>query len=493
MDLNWPKQLDGAFGGAYRCYRIDGIEGMDVDTFFAKSRKFLIDLLSRETINRAVRSQATTWIRFIKDEVEQVELAFNSRMLAVYNLSDMNEIVSAMIEHMKQQIENSALRDSKFVFDRIIHMDINFHRLNLTGVSSYIPLPDWLAKKKAIINPKNSDLECFKWAVIAAMRWEEIDRDQLRLSKLRRYEDDFDWDGIKFRSSIRDIKRFESRNEITINILALEDKKAYICRKGKEYDRVANLMLITDHNKKHYIMIKSLKRLLSRQNSKHKESQLSCKKTNIYSLFNKQPRQKRSHGKRCYNKRAPQLDVTMSTLVDLVDMIEKPEGVHKINTKLFSISFPQLRCLQELALESTNFTYSSAEYRVIAIIMDIANFRLFRPVRSDVPAEKPKHFMKIKCLNKAVDAINLPALLRSTSVTNKIPIYFRDKEPPIVSYEYTSTVASKLFNFAPALSNLNVSEYFSYPQTCQCKESKFCYEPHVHVITGDLRIIENAS
>ena len=90
--------------------------------------------------------------------------------------------------------------------------------------------------------------------------------------------------------------------------------------------------------------------------------------------------------------------------------------------------------LQELALESTNFDYSSAEYRVIAIILDIANYRLFRPVRSDVPAEKPKHFMKIKFLNKAVDAINLPALLRSTSVTDKIPVYFRDKEPPIVSY-----------------------------------------------------------
>ena len=138
-------------------------------------------------------------------------------------------------------------------------------------------------------------------------------------------------------------------------------------------------------------------------------------------------------------------------------MIEKPEGVHNINTKLFSISFPQLRSLQKLALESTNFDYSSAEYRVIAIILDIANYRLFRPVRSDVPAEKPKHFMKIKFLNKAVDAINLPALLRSTSVTDKIPVYFRDKEPPIVSYEYTSTVASKLFNFAPTLSNLNVS------------------------------------
>ena len=60
-----------------------------------------------------------------------------------------------------------------------------------------------------------------------------------------------------------------------------------------------------------------------------------------------------------------------------------------------------------------------------------------------------------------------------------------------MSYEYTSTVASKIFDFAPALSNLNVSEYLPNPQTCQCKESKFCYEPHGHLITGDLRVTEN--
>ena len=131
-------------------------------------------------------------------------------------------------------------------------------------------------------------------------------------------------------------------------------------------------------------------------------------------------------------------------------------------------------------------------YRVTAIILDIANYRLFKPVKSDVPAEKPKNFMKIKFLNKAVDVINLPTLLPSTSVIDKIPAYFKDKEPLTVSYEYTSIVASKLFNFALTLSNLNFSDYLSNPQTCQCKESKFCYEPYGHVITGDLKVIENA-
>ena len=144
----WPKELEGAFGGAYRHYRIDGIEGkghvLDAETFFARTKKFVINQLNKETTNRAVRSQATTWIRFVRDEVEQVSLAFNSRMMTVYSLNDKNEIATAMIEHMAQQIENPALRNSKFVFDRVLHMDINFHRLNLMRGSSYVPLPDWL-------------------------------------------------------------------------------------------------------------------------------------------------------------------------------------------------------------------------------------------------------------------------------------------------------------------------------------------------------------
>ena len=51
---------------------------------------------------------------------EYVNLAFNSRMIPVYNLNDIDNIVRSMIEHMAQQVENPALRDSKFVFDSII-------------------------------------------------------------------------------------------------------------------------------------------------------------------------------------------------------------------------------------------------------------------------------------------------------------------------------------------------------------------------------------
>ena len=78
--------------------------------------------------------------------------------------------MNEMIAHIKEQIKNPALLNSRFVFDEVLFTNVDFHQLNLMRGSSYLPLPNWLARKKAIINPKNEDQECFKWAVIAASR-----------------------------------------------------------------------------------------------------------------------------------------------------------------------------------------------------------------------------------------------------------------------------------------------------------------------------------
>ena len=90
--------------------------------------------------------------------------------------------------------------------------------------------------------------------------------------------------GINFPVSTSDINRFESRNQISVNVLALDGKPPYICRKGGNYARstgeaharVVNLMIIEDGDKRHYIAIKSSGRLLSKMNSKHNPSQHFC-------------------------------------------------------------------------------------------------------------------------------------------------------------------------------------------------------------------------
>ena len=162
-ELNWNTEvrlIDGAFGDAYSKYRIDG-GPMDLDTFLNRIRRSLIDLIRKEMRGRSIRAQTSMWIRFRKDN-DLVELVFNSLMTNIYNLNDIEGIVLEMINSMKYQIENPALLNSRFIFEEVLYMDKNIHQLNLTRGSSYLPLPDRLAHKKAIINPKNEDQECFK-------------------------------------------------------------------------------------------------------------------------------------------------------------------------------------------------------------------------------------------------------------------------------------------------------------------------------------------
>ena len=83
-----PIELEHAFGGSYRSYRVNRRPEIDVDTFFNRIRKELIELIKRELKTQtSARIQMTVWIRFVRDDEEgqeRVELAFNSLMTSVY-------------------------------------------------------------------------------------------------------------------------------------------------------------------------------------------------------------------------------------------------------------------------------------------------------------------------------------------------------------------------------------------------------------------------
>ena len=210
-----PIELEQAFNGAYRSYRVNGRPKIDVDTFFKRIRKGLIELIKRELKTRtSALIQTTTWIRFVRDDEEgqeRVELAFNNLMMSVYPGSDLDQIVAGMIANMKFQIENPVLLNSRFVFNEVLYLDINFHQLNLMRGSSYLPLPDFIAKRKAMINPQNGDEECFKWAIIAADKWMDIDSHPEGVSNLRGFADNYDWSRLEFPVLLKQIGKFEAK------------------------------------------------------------------------------------------------------------------------------------------------------------------------------------------------------------------------------------------------------------------------------------------
>ena len=188
-------------------------------------------------------------------------------MTSVYRGSETDQIVDGMIANMKFQIENPVLLNSRFVFDEFLYLDVNFHQLHLTRGSSYLPLPDWLARKKAIVNPHNDDEECFKWSVIAVEKVRM--KDPQRVSNLRKFTDNYDWSGLEFPVSIKDIGKFETRNNISVNVWAVEGTEIH--RKGRRMmGREINLLMVSEDEINHYTAIKSLSRLLKSSNTKHR-------------------------------------------------------------------------------------------------------------------------------------------------------------------------------------------------------------------------------
>ena len=253
-----PIELEQAFGGTYRSYRINGKPKIDVDTFFNRIRKETIELIKRELKTRtSARIQTTACIRFVREDEEgqeRVELAFNSLMTSVYRGSETDQIADGMTANMKLQIENPALLNSRFVFNEFLYLDVNFHQLNFTKGSSYLILPDWLVRKKAIVNPHKNDEECFKWSVIAA---EKVGmKDPQRVSILRKFKDNYDWSGLEFSVSNKDIGKFEIRNNISVNVLAVEGRDIYIYRKRQRMGREINLLMVSEDRINHYTAIK---------------------------------------------------------------------------------------------------------------------------------------------------------------------------------------------------------------------------------------------
>ena len=90
------------------------------------------------------------------------------------------------------------------------------------GGSSYIPLPKFLAAKKAIINLKNEDDECFMWAITRALNPVENNSERID-RKLREKSKVLNCAGLKFPVSFIDINKFENYNSsIYVNVFSYE-------------------------------------------------------------------------------------------------------------------------------------------------------------------------------------------------------------------------------------------------------------------------------
>ena len=142
-----------------------------------------------------------------------------SRQVEVYMGSDTENVIDTLFNTLLQNFqriqETSNERGSEFIPDSVELLEYELHKIDIIIAESYIVSPDWIASKKATINPKNEkDNKCFQWSIIAGLNYNIIKEKELKeLLKFKRADTDFS-------SNQRYWENFEQENNsIVINVL----------------------------------------------------------------------------------------------------------------------------------------------------------------------------------------------------------------------------------------------------------------------------------
>ena len=189
--------------------------------------------------------------------------------------TNVEELYDEIMEELNEQMD--ALQDTEgsgWVFKELDKIDIHTVIWDPLRANKWVPLPKHIADKKAVINIRNKDEECFKWSIARAIS--PTDKNPQRVDKnLKEVAKSLNMNGIRIPTPIEDIGKFENQNkDIAVVVLGLnESNNVYPLHQSKySYERkhLVILLLIKDEDKNyHYTLVNSSSRLLSKQHSEY--------------------------------------------------------------------------------------------------------------------------------------------------------------------------------------------------------------------------------
>ena len=131
-----------------------------------------------------------------------------------------------------------------------------------TRGGSDIPLPKAVQSKKAVVNVKNKDDHCLRWAFRSALFPVAYGEHAYRPSKYPT-EDGLDLAGINSLTPISQIPKVERQNDLAINVFGWDMGVIVHCLSKQHMNMPRfNLLLIKKVDKFHYTWVKDLNRLL---------------------------------------------------------------------------------------------------------------------------------------------------------------------------------------------------------------------------------------
>ena len=280
------KELNKALKGHAKSYGIELLDNLNPLNHFTKTKTLvkshLEDLLKDM---KGFKFIETLEVTFRKDTIDsktgkRVSIYktafFNGKAKTITKPDDIEPQLNMSRQEILNVIDKWVSEGSGWVIDRIDSHYINVTTYTPLHGSSYMELPMELGNpKKGLINIKNKDDECFRWCHIRHLNPQE--KNPQRINKVdKEMINELNYDGIDFPLSQKHYNKVEKQNNIRINVFGYEKEQPFPIHISKEtFEDQMNILLITEDEKKHYVLIKDFNAFMFNQ-TKHKEKKHFC-------------------------------------------------------------------------------------------------------------------------------------------------------------------------------------------------------------------------
>ena len=204
---------------------------------------------------------------------------FSSKPYTILSQHDIENAIEEGHQRIDSQIDKWTKEGSGWVVNRVICLYVNIAKYQPLKGSSYIELPKYLQTKKAIVNVKNQDNECLKWALLSALH--PVGSNPHRVFKYKQYENELNLTGVEFPTPLSQMPKVERLNNLAINVFGYSQQAGiHPLNLTNDLDHEPiNLLLLTEVKDgkitSHYSWIKDFNRLCCDQ-TKHANRKHFC-------------------------------------------------------------------------------------------------------------------------------------------------------------------------------------------------------------------------
>ena len=200
-------------------YTINSIGNTSPRDFLNYVKNTVLKFLDKNRQNKVRISLITTMMRADPATgivTNEEEVSFNSLQKSIFASTDLENTFEKMTAKILESFATYLKNGSGWFFKNVVRLDITLSKLNPLKGSSQIPLPDWILRKKVLINMENEDDECFKWSVTRALNLvgKHSQKGNERTSRTVRTAP----------CSERMFKKFEDNNDVSFLVFGYDEK-----------------------------------------------------------------------------------------------------------------------------------------------------------------------------------------------------------------------------------------------------------------------------